>query len=71
MTAPTGAEALKIALSDWQRNGAALLAAAVTTAAALYVGTREAYYLAVLILFTIWMVWFVLAGIDWVRVAEF
>jgi hypothetical protein len=71
MAAPTGAEALKIALSDWRRNAAALLSGAVVVAAAVAVGTREAYYLAALILFTIWMVWFTLAGIDWVKVAEF
>lgn len=71
MAEPTGADALKVALSDWRRNAAALLSAAVVVAAAVAVGTNEAYYLAALILFTIWMVWFTLAGIDWVRVAEF
>ncbi len=71
MPAKTGAAALKEALSDWRRNTGALLSAAVVVAAAWTVGTNEAYYLAALILFTIWMVWFVLAGIDWVRVAEF
>ena len=71
MAAQTGKAALKVALSDWRRNAAALLAAGVVLAGAVVVGSNEAYYLAALILFTIWMVWFVLAGIDWVRVAEF
>ena len=37
MAAPTGAEALKIALSDWRRNAAALLSGAVVVAAAVAV----------------------------------
>lgn len=71
MAADSGAAALKVALSDWRRNAAALLSVGVVLAAAWRVGTNEAYFLAALITFTIWMVWFVLAGIDWVQVAEF
>mgnify|MGYP006876403437 CR=1 FL=1 len=71
MTEHTGRTALIAALSDWRRNAGALLAVALTVAPAVVVGTREAYYLAALVVLTIWMVWFVLAGIDWVKLAEF
>jgi hypothetical protein len=67
----TGAAALKRALQDRRRNSAALLSAAAVLGSGLLVGTREARYLAALILFTIWMVWFVLTGIEWVKRAEF
>jgi len=71
MAERTGAAALKEALSDWRRNAVALLAAVLVLGAAAVAGSREAFYLAALVLFTIWMVWFVLTGIDWVRLAEF
>ena len=71
MAEHTGRTALLAALSDWRRNAGALLAVAAVVGPAAAVGTREAYYLAALVVFTIWMVWFVLAGIDWVKLAEF
>ncbi|AEN07244.1 hypothetical protein [Halolamina sp.] len=71
MTQHTGRTALLAALSDWRRNAAALLGLVAVFVAAAFVGTREAYYLAALVGFTIWMVWFVLTGIDWVSLAEF
>lgn len=63
--------ALIAALRDRRRNVAALCSVVSVLAIAALVGTKEAYYLASLIVFTIWMVWFVLTGIEWVRLAEF
>jgi hypothetical protein len=63
--------ALIEALRDWRRNVGALLSVVAVLAAAALVGTKLAFYTASLIIFTVWMVWFVLTGIDWVKLAEF
>lgn len=34
-------------------------------------GTKEAYYGAALVAFTIWMAWFVLMAIEWIQLADF
>ena len=67
----TGTTALIEALRDWRRNAVALVFAVGTLAAAAYVGSKEAYYLAAMVVFTIWMGWFVLTGIEWVKRADF
>lgn len=67
----TGETALVEALRDRRRNTAALLGIAVTLAIATVIGTNVAYYTAVLIVFSIWMIWFVLACIEWVKRADF
>lgn len=71
MNGHTGTTALIEALRDWRRNAGALTAVVVTLACAALVGTKEAYYTASMVVFTVWMVWFVLAGIEWVKLAEF
>lgn len=71
MTSHTGMSALIEALRDWRRNVAALFSVVAVLAVASFVGTKMAYYTASLIVFTVWMVWFVLTGIDWVKLAEF
>ena len=67
----TGTTALIEALSDWRRNVSALGFVAAVLAGAAYVGSREAYYTASMVIFTIWMGWFVLTGIEWVKRADF
>ncbi len=71
MSSHTGTTALIDAVSAWRRNVGALLAVVAVLAAATVVGSKEAYYLASLSVFTIWMVWFVLTGIEWIKRAEF
>ena len=67
----TGKTALVEALRDWRRNAAALLGVAVTLVSAALLGTNVAYYTAALVVFSIWMAWFVLASIEWLKRAEF
>lgn len=71
MSEYTGTTALIEALRDWRRNTAALLSIVVVLAIATLIGTFMAYYTASLIIFSIWMVWFVLTGIEWVKRADF
>jgi hypothetical protein len=67
----TGKTALVEALRDWRRNVGALVVVVAVLAGAAFVGSKEAYYTAALVVFTIWMVWFVLTGIEWVKRADF
>jgi hypothetical protein len=64
--------ALTGALSYWQRHVAALLVAGaavwVTHTATSSPGLRYGSYLVV---FTIWMLWFVLTTVEWIRRADF
>ena len=71
MSGSTGETALVEALRDRRRNTAALLGVVVTLAIAALIGTNVAYYTAVLIVFSIWMAWFVLACIEWLKRADF
>lgn len=71
MSSHTGWSALSEALRDWRRNTSTLLFVVAVLAVATLVGTKMAYYTASLIIFTVWMVWFVLTGIEWVKLAEF
>lgn len=67
----TGTTALIEALRDWRRNLSALGFAVVVLAGASLFGSKEAYYVAALLIFTTWMLWFVLTGIEWVKRADF
>ncbi|WP_332897154.1 MULTISPECIES: hypothetical protein [unclassified Haladaptatus] len=71
MGAHTGTTALIEALSDWQRNVAALLVVAIAFFGARLIGSNEAYYGALLVSFTVWMAWFVLIAIEWLKRADF
>jgi predicted benzoate:H+ symporter BenE len=71
MSEYTGETALVEALRDRRRNTAALLSVVVTLAVAALIGTNVAYYTAGLIVFSIWMIWFVLASIEWLKRADF
>lgn len=71
MARRVGEAALITALSEWRRNAGALGLVIAAFGIAYLIGTREAYYAAALVGFTVWMVWFVLMAIDWVRLADF
>lgn len=71
MSSRPGTAALVEALRNWRRNVGAVLFAVAVLAAATLVGSKGAYYAASLLVFTAWMVWFVLTCIDWVTRAEF
>lgn len=63
--------ALNTAVRDRRRNGGALLAVGITFAVAFLIGSSGAFFTAGLITFTIWMAWFVLMAIEWIRLADF
>ncbi|AZH25195.1 hypothetical protein [Haloplanus aerogenes] len=63
--------ALKEALSDWRRHVLALAGVVLVFGIAALVGSEGAYYGAALIAFVIWMGWFVLTAVEWIRLAEF
>lgn len=64
-------EALSGALSDWRRHAVALALVAIAALGAFAVGTPTARYGAVLFGFAVWMAWFVLTCVEWIRRAEF
>ena len=64
-------DALSFALADRWRNLAALLLVVVVFAVAAVVDTSIAHYGAGLTAFAVWMGWFVLVAIDWLRAADF
>jgi fatty acid desaturase len=65
-----GGSPLDAALRDRRRNAGALAIAAGVLAVAAAVGTRLAYYVAILLVFAVWMLWFVLAAVAWQRHAD-
>jgi hypothetical protein len=63
--------ALAASLRNWRRH---LLAAGIVVAGfgvAAVLGSDVARYGAVLLAFSVWMLWFVLTAVDWIRRAEF
>ena len=67
-----GRTAVRAALADWRRH---LVAVAMVTAAVAVAefgfGTSSARYGAVLVAFAVWMAWFVLTAVAWIRHADF
>jgi hypothetical protein len=63
--------AVVAALSDWRRHAAAVAAVVVAFVVAGATGVAGAYYGAALVAFTVWMAWFVLTTIDFLRRANF
>jgi hypothetical protein len=66
-----GRTALREALADWRRHATALAVVAAAVGCAVVVGSRIAYYAAALVAFAVWMWWFVLTVVEWVRRADF
>ncbi|MFB6138726.1 MAG: hypothetical protein ABEJ42_10405 [Halobacteriaceae archaeon] len=71
MSERPGSAALVAALRDRRRHLLAAAAVAGSFAVAAAVGTPSAYYGAGLASFVVWMAWFVLTTIEWVRRADF
>jgi hypothetical protein len=71
MATRSAGAALKAALDDWRRHALALAGVAAAFGVATYLDSAGAYYGAALMTFTIWMLWFVLTVVEWIRLAEF
>lgn len=71
MTEQPARAAVVAALSDWRRHAAAVAIAAAGFLAADAWGVPGAYFGAALLAFTVWMAWFVLTTIDFLRRADF
>lgn len=71
MSSQPARAAVVAALSDWRRHAVALAVVAVGFGAAAAAGSAGAYYGAGLLAFTVWMAWFVLTTIDFLRRADF
>ena len=71
MTKHPAQAALVEALADARRNGVALGLAGAALGSAVLLGTDEAYFGAGLVVFTVWMGWFVLTAVEWLRRADF
>ncbi|MFB6281934.1 MAG: hypothetical protein ABEH40_07945 [Haloferacaceae archaeon] len=71
MSETTASAALRAALADWRRHAGALAVVAVAFAVAAAISRPEAQYAAWLVTFCVWMTWFILTTIEWVRRAEF
>lgn len=63
--------ALREALTDWRRNLSALALVALAFGLAALSASPGVQYGAALVVFTVWMAWFVLTAIDWIRRADF
>lgn len=71
MPSTPGWAALAAALRDWRRHAGALLLISLAFGIASLRSTEIAYYTAALVAFTVWMAWFVLTGVEWLRHADF
>jgi hypothetical protein len=63
--------ALRGALADWRRHAAAVALVVAAFAAAELLAAPTARYGAYLIAFAVWMAWFVLTAVEWLRRADF
>ena len=66
-----GWDAFVAAVTNWRRNGVALGLVVGFVAIAAAFQSSVAYYGAALTVFVIWMAWFVLVSVDWLRRADF
>lgn len=67
----TGWGALRAALANWRLHVGALAVVAVTFAVAYgLLGSPSARYAAYLVAFAVWMAWFVLTAVEWIRHAD-
>ena len=60
--------ALVRTLTDWRRHAGVLLFVLAVVGAAAFVGTTAAYFAAGLIVFSTWMIWFVVTGVRFLRI---
>lgn len=71
MTTQPGRAALVASLKDWRRHSVALGVVVVAFGIAFLLSSEIAYYGAWLLTFAVWMAWFVLTAIEWIRHADF
>jgi hypothetical protein len=63
--------ALRAALADWRRHAVAVALVVVAFAVAETLADPTARYGAYLVAFAVWMGWFVLTAVEWLRRADF
>lgn len=63
--------ALVASLRNWRRHVAAAAVVLAGFGVAAVLGSDVARYGAVLLAFSVWMLWFVLTAVDWIRRADF
>jgi hypothetical protein len=63
--------ALRAALADWRRHVAAAALVVAAFAVAGLFAAPTARYGAYLVAFAVWMAWFVLTAVEWLRRADF
>ena len=63
--------ALAAALRNWRRHALAVGIVVAGFVVADVLGSDVARYGAVLLAFSVWMLWFVLTAVDWIRRADF
>ena len=71
MTERPARSALAASLRNWRRHLFAALAIAGGFGVAAVLDSDVARYGAVLLAFSVWMLWFVLTAVDWIRRADF
>ena len=71
MTGESARGALTASLRNWRRHAVAVGIVLAGFAVAALVGSDVARYGAVLLAFSVWMLWFVLTAVDWIRRADF
>ena len=71
MTEQPARAALRAALADWRRHAAAAALVVAAFVAAELLASPTARYGAYLVAFAVWMAWFVLTCVEWLRRADF
>jgi hypothetical protein len=71
VTERSARSALSASLRNWRRHVVAVGVVVAGFAVAAAVGSDVARYGAVLLAFSVWMLWFVLTAVDWIRRADF
>ncbi|WP_313695144.1 hypothetical protein [Halorarum halobium] len=56
---------------EWRHHLLALAIVVLAFGVAAAVGSEVAYYAAALVAFSVWMGWFVMTAVEWLRHAEF
>lgn len=67
MTEESVRDAFVVSLKAWKRHAGALAVVVVAFVAASLLASDVAFYAAALVAFTTWMAWFVLTGVQFLR----
>lgn len=71
MTGQPARAALRAALADWRRHAVAVAVVLGAFLVAELLADPTARYGAYLVAFSVWMGWFVLTAVEWLRRADF